>query len=196
MQQHGGDAAVLPHSFKLFGTDAGPCSASQDPAQHLSLQITWASPPWDAGVVCARQLGWTQLFTWLQWFLVVRAGWPEEKWFGCSTGHGAGFARAEGKTRLLCSLGFLSVAAAPHLWLLVAPNISGQQMPWQHGASRTELSVSFLCQGASLGGASCHWPCPCTVRGLCLAHVCRQNRVFLRDSLPPTGGEAGSVEPG
>lgn len=37
-----------------------------DSAQHLSLQVTWASAPWVAGVVCARQLGWTHLFTWLQ----------------------------------------------------------------------------------------------------------------------------------
>lgn len=80
-----------------------------DPAQHLSLQVTWASPLCVAGVVCAGQSGWTQLFTWLQWLLVVSAGWSEENWFGCNTCHGAVFARAEGKTRLLCSLGFFSV---------------------------------------------------------------------------------------
>lgn len=36
MQQNGDDASPLPHSFKLFGTDAGPCSASQSPG-HLGL---------------------------------------------------------------------------------------------------------------------------------------------------------------
>lgn len=33
-----------------------------DPAQRPNFQVTWASPPWVAALVCARQSGWTQLF--------------------------------------------------------------------------------------------------------------------------------------
>lgn len=90
-------------------TLSGSLGLMLNSAQHPSLQITWTTPPWVAAVVCARQLGWTELFTWLLWLLVVWASWPEEKLFACNTCHGDGFARAEGKTRLLCSLGFLSV---------------------------------------------------------------------------------------
>lgn len=68
-------------------------------------------------------------------------------------------------------------------------------MPWQHGASRTELAVSFSVRVLPLEVPPAV-AVRCTVRGLCLAHGCRQNRVFPRDSLPPTGGEAGSGELG
>lgn len=54
-------------------TLSSPLGLMLDPAQHLSLQVTWASPLWVAGAVCARQSGWTQLLTWLQWLLVVSA---------------------------------------------------------------------------------------------------------------------------
>lgn len=137
------------------------------PAQHPSLQVTGASPACVAGVVCARQSGWTRLFTWLQWLLVVRAAWPEEKWFGGNTCRGIGFARAEAALLSGVPLG---------LWLQL--HICGYLLPQTFLDGKFPGKVGPAAQDwwcpasdrASLGGASWPWLCPRTTRGPCLVH--------------------------
>lgn len=82
------------------------------PAQHPRLQVVLGPSAVGGGSSLCQADGLDsalELLAWLQWLLVTRASWPEEKWFGCSTCHGAGFAGAEGRAGPLCSLGSLAV---------------------------------------------------------------------------------------
>lgn len=82
------------------------------PVQHPRLQVVLGPTAAGGGSCLCQAAGLDSaltFFAWLWWLLVTSTGWPEEKGFGLSACHGAGFARAEGRAEPLCALGSLAV---------------------------------------------------------------------------------------
>lgn len=82
---------ALLSSHTLSGSPGLMLGPAQCPWLHIIL-----GPSATSGGSCLCQVAkWDlalELFAWLQWLSVTRVGWPEEKQFGHSTCHGAGFA--------------------------------------------------------------------------------------------------------